>query len=88
MDCRKTEFKNRKPLVQGLVLKYRSEAQAMKIEEAPRAGAGIEILMMSGRRTRRNEAPRAGAGIEIQWLSSSRMIAGEAPRAGAGIEIR
>ena len=56
-------------------------------KEAPRGGAGIEILMIFFISFAWSEAPRGGAGIEISATISGGWSIVEAPRGGAGIEI-
>ena len=52
--------------MEGLVLKSCDHAAADQLEhEAPRGGAGIEMISMRSFEKSGHEAPRGGAGIEI-----------------------
>ena len=57
------------------------------IAEAPRRGAGIEIVLELYKSKTELEAPRRGAGIEINHDPYKCYKMWEAPRRGAGIEI-
>ena len=54
-----------KPLVEGLVLKSYTCSTGTGREEAPRGGAGIEIVYAQLYNLAGVEAPRGGAGIEM-----------------------
>ena len=49
--------------------------ELVKLSEAPRGGAGIEIRV-TARATSRREAPRGGAGIEIYVADTTALTVG------------
>ena len=58
--------------MEGLVLKSCSVKRNLRMDEAPRGGAGIEMMPFAFFRIVFTEAPRGGAGIEISRRSGSR----------------
>ena len=57
--------------MEGLVLKFRVRLNTHDLGEAPRGGAGIEIVMTGTTCVIASEAPRGGAGIEISAIDQA-----------------
>ena len=60
--------------MEGLVLKYSLDHPVLHILEAPRGGAGIEMMVTSPPLRMALEAPRGGAGIEIDMIASQKAV--------------
>ena len=76
----------RKPLVEGLVLKYCWSPERKRNSEAPRGGAGIEIIPML-RMIQASLKPLV-EGLVLKYdVPDFKRLVCEAPRGGAGIEI-